>query len=195
MGKLGRVAKKGIIIASVVVIVIFVVDATFILKFPKRALPPEGEADVILVLGAAINSRAAFNRTIKALRLYEQDKGKQLVLSGGKTSTPDETEAHYMGRVVLANAVEPPKFVLEEQSQNTWENVHNTKKLLPDANSVLIVSDTFHLPRAVLVAKKAGFEEVYWDSPNQYYYPSAALRWYYFREMAALLDYLPRLLF
>jgi uncharacterized SAM-binding protein YcdF (DUF218 family) len=191
-----RVFKRSAIVASVFILVVFVIDATFILKFPKRALPPQGtEADVIVVLGAAINSRAVFNRTIKGLRMYEADKGRQLVLAGGKTSKADETESHYMGRVVVANAVEPPRFILEQASQNTWENLHYTRRLVPDAQSVLIISDTFHLPRAVLVAKKAGFTEVYWDSPDQYYYSSDDLRWYYFREMVALLDYMPRLVF
>ena len=186
--------RRVIIGISIVVVVVFAIDATFVLKFPKRALPQKS-VDAIVVLGAAINSRASFSRTIKALRLYEQGKGKLLVLSGGRTSAYDETEAHYMGRVVLKNAVKPPKFVLEGDSESTWENLQNTKKLLPDIQSILIVSDTYHLPRAVLVAKKVGFTEVYWDSPDQYAYPPGELRWYYFREMAAVLDYIPRLVF
>lgn len=179
---------------SVVIIVVFSLDATFILKFPKRALP-QSKVDAIVVLGAAINSQASFNRTIKALRLYEAGYASQMVLAGGRTSSLDETEAHYMSRVVVANAVEPTNYILENDSQSTWENLANTKKLLPKARSILIVSDTYHLPRAVLVARKLGYTQVYWDSPDQYYYSSHDLRWYYFREMAALLDYSPRLLF
>lgn len=186
--------KNAVLITSISIAVVFSIDVTYVLKFPKRALP-ESQVDAIVVLGAAINSRAAFNRTITALRFYEDGKAKQLVLSGGRTSHLDETEAHYMGRVVVANAVKPPEFLLEEHSLNTWDNLHNTRKLLPEAKSILIVSDTFHLPRAVLVAKKAGFEEVYWDSPDQYYYPEENLRWFYFREMLAMLDYIPRLVF
>lgn len=181
----------GFIIAALLLVL---ADAVFVYKFPKRALPRD-QVDAVVVLGAAINSRAVFNRTIKGLRLYEQGKGEMLVLTGGRTSDMDETEAHYMGRVVNANAVRTPRVALEELSQNTWENLHNTKTLLPEVKSVLIVSDTYHLPRAVLVAKKAGFTEVFWDSPSQYYYSDQQLRWYYLREMAALIDYLPRLAF
>lgn len=192
--KVARVIVKSLLVASVLFIFIFAVDATFVLKFPKRALPKE-KVDAVVVLGAAINSQAAYKRTMKALRLYEDGFGKQLVLAGGRTSNLDETEAHYMGRIVTTNAIESPHFLLEEQSQNTWENLENTKKLLPENASILIISDTYHLPRAVLIARKLGFRQVYWDSPDQYYYPDRDLRWYYFREMAAILDYLPRLVF
>lgn len=172
----------------------FIADAAFVLKFPKRSLP-EDKADVVVVLGAAIRSKAIFNRTLKGLRLYEAGKGEKLVLAGGKTSSPDESEAHYMGRIVIANAVLPPTYILDETSLNTYENLEHAKKLVPNATSVLIVSDTYHLPRAVLVAHKVGFTEVYWDSPSSNYYPSADLQWYYFREMMAIVDYIPKLVF
>ena len=185
------------IAAPLVIGAIFVagLDATIVLKFAPTYLPQD-KVDAIVVLGAAPNSPAIFNRTITGLRLYEQGKSNTFVLAGGKVAKEDEPEARNMYRIVLNNAiVTPGNILLEDQSHNTYENIYNTKRLLPEAKSVLVVSDKFHLPRAVTVARFAGFEEVYWSSPRESYYRSAELRWYYFREMVAMLYYIPRLVF
>jgi vancomycin permeability regulator SanA len=57
------------------------------------------------------------------------------------------------------------------------------------------VSDSFHLARAVILAKRAGFKNVYWASPDQGYYSVDDKRYYYFREFLAMIWYLPKFLF
>lgn len=183
---------------GVVVLVVLVVgtDAALVLMFSPRSLPGAGEtADAVVVLGAAPNSPALFNRTMAGLSLYKSGAGKQLILSGGRTAPEDETEAQNMLKMIARTEKTPPPVILEDASHNTFENLSNAQAKLPNAHSIIIVSDKYHLARAFLVAKKVGFKVVFWDSPNQNYYSKDDLRWYYVREMLALLDYLPKLLF
>ena len=46
-----------------------------------------------------------------------------------------------------------PEFGLDENSHNTFENLRNSKSKLPNAKSVIIVTDKFHLARSVIMAK------------------------------------------
>jgi uncharacterized SAM-binding protein YcdF (DUF218 family) len=157
--------------------------------------PTPKQADAIVILGAAINSPALYNRTTTALELYEQGKAPVIVLSGGKIADPDISEAQYMEKVIDKNAQGEPQIILEDQSHNTYENIKNTKAKLPEAKSLIIVSDRFHLARGVLVALRQGFYPVYWKAPDPSYYPKKELQYYYIRELIAMVNYIPKFIF
>ncbi len=97
-----------------------------------------------------------------------------------------------MEKVIVHNTTETIAYVLEDESHNTYENIHNAKLKLANKDSVIIVSDEFHLARAVLLAKRAGFKTVYWSAPMPNYYKAGELRHYYFREFAAMISYIPK---
>lgn len=178
-----------------IILLVFLADAVFVLVFPRTSLPQTGEkADAVVVLGAAPNSPAIHNRALKGYQLYNEGRARQLVLSGGVTSNLDESEAQNMNRFLQKQGL-PVQAVLEQKSTNTLENLENSRRLLPEAGSVIVVSDVYHLPRAFLVAKAVGFARVYWDAPSSNYYKASELMWYYGREVVAILAYIPKLLF
>lgn len=157
---------------------------------------PVEKADAIIVLGAAINTPALYNRSMQALKLYREGKAPVLVLSGGVDYPKSISEAQYMQNVILENSVMAPVMILEADSQSTFENIKNSKKLIPQARSVIVVSDNYHLARGALTAKAAGFSPVYWSAPDSAsYYPKGELVFHYFREAAALIDYIPKFVF
>lgn len=153
------------------------------------------KTDAIIILGAAINTPALYNRSLEGLRLYEDGRGERLVLSGGRISDKDISEAQYMRKVITKNAKTVPPMILEEDSHSTFENILNSRRKVPEAKSVVVVSDEFHVARGVLMAKAAGFEDVYWSSPNPYYYKKPELAFYYFRELVAMFAYIPKFIF
>lgn len=190
--------RKILISITVVFGILFIVDASLIWGI-AHSRPPINHADAIIVLGAAINTPALRNRTLQGLDLYEQGKADEMILSGGKIADADISEAEYMEKVINKTANENVNYVLEDQSHNTYENIANSKaKILetnPNANSVIVVSDAFHLARAFLLAKRAGFKTVYWSAPSSGFYERDELRFYYLREFVAMFNYLPRFIF
>ncbi len=173
---------------------IFVLDAGLILTMANWQ-PEVGKADAIIILGAAINTPALTNRTLTALRLYQQGKADTMILSGGKIADSDISEAQFMEKVIARNTADPISYILEDQSHNTYENIKNSKaalKSVGNRSSIIIVSDKFHLARAYLLAKRAGFKTVYWSSPEPDYYSRADLNYYYLREFIAIIDYIPK---
>ncbi len=151
--------------------------------------------NAVVVLGAAINTPALYNRSLEGLKIYEQGKAKVMVLSGGRISNKDISEAGYMQKVILANTKQPVPLILEEGSHTTYENLANTKQLLGSGKGIVVVSDEYHLARGVLMALREGFYPVYWSSPKPAYYKQSELAFYYIREMAAILAYIPKFIF
>jgi uncharacterized SAM-binding protein YcdF (DUF218 family) len=174
-------------------VILLILDGVFVYTIAHWR-PEIKKADAIIVLGAAINTPALYNRTLEGLHLYEQGKADVMVLSGGKISETDISEAQYMERVIKKNTTKTVPYILEEQSHSTYENITNSKKKLGETDSVIIVSDQFHLGRAMLLAKRAGFDNVYWSAPWPTYYSDKELRFYYIREILAMINYLPKLI-
>jgi uncharacterized SAM-binding protein YcdF (DUF218 family) len=146
-------------------------------------------ADAIIVLGAA-HQQIATQRALKGLELYQEGKSAIMVLSGGKTAYP-VSEAEYMKSVIMQHvyASDTPDMTLEENSLNTYENFLYSKREIPDAQSIIIVTDQFHIARSVLIAKSLGFQKVYWDSPDPSYLPISTRMRYYLSEMIAVPEY------
>ena len=188
-------AKRLVKYICVFIVAIIVCDGAFVLGFPKERLPKVGDkVDAVVVLGAAPNSPAIRNRAELGREVYEAGLAKTIVLTGGVTSSKDESEAKNMARFLSKNTSTTLPLVLEEHSVNTFENLENSKGLVPGVSSIIIVSDAYHLPRAFLIAKRLGYKDVYWDSPDSGYYRPSELAWYYAREMVAIVAYVPKFL-
>lgn len=185
------------IIAKIIVwcFVLLLVSDFLSLVFFSFYQPEIQKSDEIIVLGAAINSPALINRSLRGLEVYESQLAPVMMLSGGRTSELDITEAAFMKRVIDKNSKEPVEVILEGSSTSTFENLKNSKKLNPDAKSLIIVSDQFHLARASILAARNGFWPIYWTAPTPKIYSKKELSWYYFREFIAILAYLPKFVF
>lgn len=181
-------------LVSIVFFTALIIDIVIVLFFAFYQ-PAVKKSDAIIVLGAAINTPALYNRSLVGLDLYEQGKGDVVVLSGGRISDKDISEAGYMKKVITAHSSSTVTTLIEDQSHNTYENLKNSKKLIPNANSLIVVSDEFHLARAVLLAKRQGFHSVYWASPRPNYYKKTELAFYFVREIIAMGAYIPKFIF
>jgi hypothetical protein len=177
-----------------------------------------------VVLGAAINTPALYNRTIEGLKLFNEGYAGEMVLTGGVDYPKSIPEAVYMQNVIIAkwenqtanphpsplpstfakatadeegegDKTELPRMILDEDAHSTYENLQNTKNKIGADKSIIIVSDGFHLARAVLVAERLGFKSILWDSPSPSYYRPTELAYYYMREVLAMIDYLPKFIF
>ena len=67
-----------------------------------------------------------------------------------------------MSDYLIAHGILSERILLEDTSRNTVENIRNSKGLISDSEgSVGIVTNDFHVFRAVQIAKAQGLEEVY----------------------------------
>jgi uncharacterized SAM-binding protein YcdF (DUF218 family) len=139
-------------------------------RFPQPALPPR--IDGIILLGGAVNlpitrahGQVALNRfaeriteTLALARLHPEAR---VLVSGGDPGLDPGglTEAQAMRTLLLALGLDERRLLLEERSRNTYENAVYSKALAqPQPGQVwLLVTSSFHMPRAVGCFRAAGF--------------------------------------
>jgi len=155
------------------------------------------QADVILVLGSAVwpheqPSPSLQARTEQAIQLYQEGYAPYLLFSGGLGRYPPE-EAEVMRRLAVAAGLPEEAMILDKEARSTWESITRAKELMDQRGwqTALIVSDPFHIQRALLMAEDAGFEAYgvpALDSPT--YTIPARRTFYTAREVLALWYYL-----
>ncbi|QMT59535.1 YdcF family protein [Legionella sp. PC997] len=120
-------------------------------------------ADVILVLGAKAYRNNSYNlclvaRVKHAIDLYKANYAPKLLFSGGTDVEDGINEAQTMKKIAISLGVPEKDILLESESTSTFQNLLYSKKLL-QANqfkSIILVTEPFHAPRAILVAQKLG---------------------------------------
>lgn len=121
-------------------------------------------ADCAIVLGAAAwhnrPSPVLEERINHAITLYKQGRVPRIVLTGGFGKGAPFAESQVALDYCLRNGVPENALLLETKSRTTYQNVLEAKILL-DRNgwsSALVVSDPWHLKRAVGMARRLGVD-------------------------------------
>ena len=194
--KAGTVSHKGIWIAGGLILLAGICTFAFLAGKVAGGMTtkPDENADVILVLGAQVKkdrpSRALRKRLDTALAYGQEHPEAVFVLSGGQGSGEDISEAECMARCLQEQGIAQERLFLEDTSTTTLENLKNSDRLyqLKDKN-VVLVSNNFHIARALLLADKAGYTHVSGlPAPIEL----VMLPHYFVRETIALAYYMVR---
>lgn len=139
------------------------------IPFRKRKL------DYIIVLGAGLNGDKVTpllaSRINKGILLYRKNAQSKLILSGGQG--PDElvSEAEAMRNYALAQGVPEGDILLENQSRNTRENLRFSYQLMAKSDGkVAIVTNYYHVFRALILAKQEGLSCVGYGAKTKFYF-------------------------
>lgn len=153
--------------------------------------------DALVVLGAAVwanetPSPSLQRRALHAVALYEAGAAPKIIGSGGVGRFPP-SEAEVIRRVCVSAGVPEGDVILEDTSHSTLENVLFSARILRRMNAgrVVVVSDKYHLFRAILCFRFLGFE-VKGSGPNRGKTGTPLKKWlyYYLREIVAVPYYL-----
>ena len=120
--------------------------------------------DCIVVLGARVNgsvpSGSLRNRIRVGAEYLRDNPGTIAVLSGAQGSGEEISEARCMYDNMVAAGIDPARLILEEQSTDTAENLRNSRALISEGASVGLVTNNFHIFRALALARNQGWEDV-----------------------------------
>lgn len=144
---------------------------------------PQVEPDYLIVLGAQVRgtkpSLILQYRIDKAAEYMSKHPDVTAIVSGGKGSDEEISEAKAMQEGLIDTGIEKERILLEDQSVSTKENLDFSKQYLDiKKDKVLIVTTDFHVLRAVGIAKKAGYQNVEGLSAKSVWYliPSNYMR-------------------
>lgn len=124
----------------------------------------ENNPEYLIVLGAQMRasgpSKVLRCRLDRAARYLTENPDTICIVSGGQGKNEPCTEAEGMAEYLIAQGISKDRILLEPDSKTTAENLRNSRHLLPEGASVGIVTNNFHLFRALQTAKKEGFSNV-----------------------------------
>ncbi|MGB2926023.1 MAG: YdcF family protein [Limnothrix sp.] len=98
-------------------------------------------------------------RLDKALQLFETGQVANVLVSGG-VGKEGHDEAVVMAQYLQDAGVPKNRLVVDSQGNNSHLTAVNSAELLGTEKSVIAVSQLFHLSRAKLSLRNAGFESV-----------------------------------
>lgn len=123
--------------------------------------------DVLIILGSRVDGdtpRADLRARIDAAAEYLKKHPSCMAIGTGGNFRAEQTvsEAQAIKNGLVANGIEPSRVLLEDKARTTYENFLNCKKIIeenaPENASVGILSNTYHLFRAGLIARDSGLE-------------------------------------
>lgn len=139
--------------------------------------------DYLIVLGAQVRENgpsAVLQYRLDAALSYMQENPETIcIVSGGQGVNEPFSEAKGMSDYLISHGILSERIILEDTSRNTVENIRNSKALIRNFDgSVGIVTNNFHVFRAVGIAKAQGLGDVYGISAYSHplYLPNNVLR-------------------
>lgn len=168
--------KKAVKIIIVILVLLFVVAATaafsvdsFVMaKAKERIITAEeatqiSDADCIIVLGCRVwsdNTPSAMlsDRLKRGVELYKAGAAPKLLMSGDH-GREDYDEVNVMRKYAEEEGVDSKDIFTDHAGFSTYETMYRAKEVFK-AKKVIIVTQSYHLYRAVYDAEKLGLEAV-----------------------------------
>lgn len=127
----------------------------------RFALADAPKAPVALVLGAGLRANGSPSPALRArlddaVALFERDTVRAILVSGDN-GTVDHDEPTAMRDYLVTHGIPSSKVVLDYAGFSTWDSCVRAKEVF-GVRHVLVVTQQFHLPRAVFLCRHAGLD-------------------------------------
>ena len=144
------------------------------------------KADAILVLGAYVTpdgtvSPMLNDRLTVAQELYQKGRAEKLIVSGDH-GRKDYDEVNAMKKFLKDRGISGQDIFMDHAGFSTYESLYRARDIF-QAKKVIIVTQEYHLMRAIFIARELGIE-AYGVASDLHDY-GQVMNQYKFREIAA----------
>lgn len=144
-------------------------------------------ADAAVILGTTVNEDGILSERLKqrvdcGLQLYKLGRVQLLIVSGG-FGKEGFYEGDKMKEYLIMHGIPASSIITDNHGNNTRATADNVSKLKDSLqiNSLIVVSQYFHITRTKMLLKKRGFEKVTGVSP----------RYFEFRDLFSIVREFP----
>ncbi len=120
------------------------------------------DTDCAVILGAGVRDGKPTpmlkDRLLTGIELYKSGAVKKLIMSGDHGSE-DYDEVNIMKSFAVDNGVPAEDIFMDHAGFSTYETIYRTKEIF-EADNIIIVSQEYHLYRALYIAKKLDVKAV-----------------------------------
>lgn len=157
-----------IIIIIVVLLVILVFGINFYVKAStkKQIIDNESElsnlsdVDCILILGAGVRNNAPSpmleDRLLKGIELYNKNISNKIIMSGDH-GREEYDEVNIMKDFAIDKGIKSEDIFMDHAGFSTYESIYRAKEIF-EAKKIIIVTQSYHLYRALYIANSLGIE-------------------------------------
>lgn len=154
-------------LAAVVIVGALGINAYVVLSTRNKILAPEEladyNADCILVLGCLVKddgtpSNMLHDRLQRGVELYEMGAAPKLLMSGDH-GRADYDEVNAMKQFALNAEIPSADVFMDHAGFSTYESLYRAKEVF-GVKKVVIVTQKYHLYRALYIADQLGLEAV-----------------------------------
>lgn len=159
---ISRAVRYVVLLALFVSVVVLVLYGTVVVSTRSYiqhdvTLAPAG--DVALVLGASVYSNGALSPVLRsradtAVALYKAKKVSKILVTGDNSSV-GHNEVNPVGNYLLSLDIPKQDIFLDHAGFDTYSSMYRARDVF-EVKTIIIVSQDFHLARAVYVARYLG---------------------------------------
>ena len=161
--KLKKVFKYLTILGILMTLVVLSIDQ-YIQSYGNRYIKEIEEvtqADAILILGASVYSNGRpspmlEDRLIVGLELYNKRLAPKIIVSGDH-GTKEYNEVGAMREFLINHGVADQDIFMDHAGFSTYESMYRARDIF-QAEQLIIVTQEYHLKRAIYLARKLGME-------------------------------------
>lgn len=166
-----RRAKKIIIVlisaAVLLAAAVFVPNFIVIKKTESKIVTIEeaaelSDVDCAVILGAGVRDGKPTpmlrDRLLVGIDLYKSGAAKKLIMSGDHGST-DYDEVNIMKSFAVERGVPDQDIFMDHAGFSTYETIYRAKEIF-EADNIIMISQKYHLYRALYIAERLGIKAV-----------------------------------
>lgn len=150
-----------LIIAAAVLVCFVIVECLIAGKFHEKG---REDLDYIIVLGAQVHesgpSAVLKYRLDAAAEYLKENPDTVCIVSGGQGSNEPFAEAEGMARYLTASGIPAERIRKEDRALSTEDNISFSMAMMEPDSSAGLVTNNFHMFRALQIAEKQGLKDV-----------------------------------
>jgi len=118
------------------------------------------DVDCVLILGAGIRGNSPSpmleDRLLSGISLYSNNISPKILVSGDHMSK-DYDEVNVMKDYLVGNKIPSQDIFMDHAGISTYDSIYRVKHIF-NANKIIIVTQQYHLHRALYIAEQLGIE-------------------------------------
>jgi len=163
---LKKILKYGLTILIAVILIVLGINYYVVLSTKNQIIKEQSELenltdiDCIIVLGAGVwgdrPSPMLEDRLKKGIELYKAGISQKIIMSGDHGQV-EYDEVNIMKEYAINKGVLSSDIFMDHAGFSTYESIYRAKEIFK-AKKVIIVTQEYHLSRALYIANKLGLE-------------------------------------
>ena len=165
MAVIKKVLKYVTIAIIIIAVIIISINSYVKITTQKQIIQEDdiknlSDIDCIIILGAAIwgdkPSPMLEDRLLEGINLYKNNVSNKIIMSGDH-GRKEYDEVNIMKKYAIEKGVPSEKIFMDHAGFSTYESIYRAKEIF-GAKKVIIVTQKYHLYRALYISNQLGIE-------------------------------------